>query len=214
MAKSFTMSSLVVMHAIVTERSTTGWMISRIARSTAMATTALSCGLATKSGRCMFTVTYAPRLGITVCSGATPAAPAAAPTPVLALSSAWFCSSSRARSVSSNEARRESTGASACTARLSIVALRAGVTTGAVRSTAPPLSRVAEELSPDVEPRNLPVMPWLRAVASTIGSTSDQPIPLTSRSRPLPPRSGPATMCHLLRLEPPTSSRSMPPMLE
>ena len=49
MAKSLSMSSRAVTQAIVTERSTTGWMISRMARSMATGTMRLSCGCWAKS---------------------------------------------------------------------------------------------------------------------------------------------------------------------
>ena len=77
MAKSFTTISLVEIHAIVTLRSTTGCMISRIARSTAIGTQRFSevfvsddktdPGWDCRScDKLALTVTYAARFGITV----------------------------------------------------------------------------------------------------------------------------------------------------
>ena len=62
--------TLLVMHAMVTDRSTTGWMISLMARSTAIGTTRLSAGWLLKRASSELVLTYAPRLGITVWSGA------------------------------------------------------------------------------------------------------------------------------------------------
>mmetsp|Transcript_25005 Transcript_25005/g.87171 ORF Transcript_25005/g.87171 Transcript_25005/m.87171 type:complete len:352 (-) Transcript_25005:830-1885(-) len=75
-AKSLRISSRVVMQAMVQLRSTTGWMISRIARSTATGTRRMSCGCSTKSESDAFTFTYADRFGITVSP-----APVSAPSP-------------------------------------------------------------------------------------------------------------------------------------
>ena len=65
-AKSFITSSFALMHAIVTERSTTGWMISRIARSTATGTRLDSCGCCWKSVSELLILMYAARFGISV----------------------------------------------------------------------------------------------------------------------------------------------------
>mmetsp|Transcript_25717 Transcript_25717/g.56357 ORF Transcript_25717/g.56357 Transcript_25717/m.56357 type:complete len:359 (-) Transcript_25717:1945-3021(-) len=76
MAKSLSISSRVVTHEMVTERSTTGEMISRIARSSARGTTRLRCGCCVNSASEALTCTYEARLGITVgsCMPSTPPA--------------------------------------------------------------------------------------------------------------------------------------------
>mmetsp|Transcript_31855 Transcript_31855/g.101477 ORF Transcript_31855/g.101477 Transcript_31855/m.101477 type:complete len:316 (-) Transcript_31855:479-1426(-) len=90
-AKSLRMSSRVVMHAMVTLRSTTGEMISRMARSTATGTRRLSCSRSATIPRDGLTWTYACRLRLgsapascrplraaATCAGRAPGAPAAA----------------------------------------------------------------------------------------------------------------------------------------
>ena len=67
-AKSLSISSRVVTHEMVTERSTTGEMISRMARSMAMGTMRLSCGCCVKRVSPELITTYEARLGMTVCS--------------------------------------------------------------------------------------------------------------------------------------------------
>ena len=67
-AKSLRMTCLVVTDAIVTDRSTTGWMISRMARSTARETMRRCAGFTAKNCSDGLMVTYAARLGMTVCS--------------------------------------------------------------------------------------------------------------------------------------------------
>lgn len=62
MAKSFTTSSRVVMQAMVTERSTTGVIISQMARSTATGTTRFSCSRSDSSPSDGEMVTKAARL--------------------------------------------------------------------------------------------------------------------------------------------------------
>mmetsp|Transcript_366 Transcript_366/g.1282 ORF Transcript_366/g.1282 Transcript_366/m.1282 type:complete len:345 (+) Transcript_366:292-1326(+) len=64
-AKSLATISLVVMHAMVTLRSTTGWMISRMARSTATGATRLKAAPWTPAAA--ETVMYEARFGMTVC---------------------------------------------------------------------------------------------------------------------------------------------------
>mmetsp|Transcript_19028 Transcript_19028/g.54395 ORF Transcript_19028/g.54395 Transcript_19028/m.54395 type:complete len:201 (-) Transcript_19028:1563-2165(-) len=67
-AKSFATRSLVVMHAIVTLRSTTGCIISRIARSTATGATRRIAAPLGPDAICAEIVMYDARFGITVCS--------------------------------------------------------------------------------------------------------------------------------------------------
>src|SRR5690349_19681022 len=68
-AKSFVNSSLDVLHAMDTERSTTGWIISRIALSTATGTTRFRAGCWANKPRFELIFIYAAKFGITVSAG-------------------------------------------------------------------------------------------------------------------------------------------------